>query len=114
MLKTHLQENLNTPRFLEEYGQLLTAIINIIGRDTPALEKYVNLLHKYDKEILNLQLYPDIPILISGFARERFEAKQAKDYAKADEIRNYLETQGWQVDDYKWGYGLWRTRETEA
>ena len=48
----------------------------------------------------------DAPEEIVALARERWEAKQEKDWAKADELRDALLAQGWVIKDSKDGFDL--------
>ncbi|MGH8464026.1 MAG: CysS/YqeB C-terminal domain-containing protein, partial [Pseudomonas sp.] len=41
----------------------------------------------------------DIPESIRGLLGERAQAREAKNWAKADEIRKMLNTRGWRVED---------------
>ena len=113
-LQTYLQNNLNTPLFLQKYGELLTETLNNLQTEKVDCEALFNLLKKYDEYVLNLQLYPQVPREITKLAAQRKQAKDSQDYIQADQLRTRLQEQGWQVDDYKWGYGLWRTQKTEA
>jgi cysteinyl-tRNA synthetase len=48
----------------------------------------------------------DAPAAILAFAEERWAIKQAKDFARADAMRQELLAKGWQVKDSKAGYEL--------
>ena len=48
----------------------------------------------------------EIPEAVVALARERWDAKQAKDWTKADELRGKLTEAGWQVKDAKDGFEL--------
>ena len=48
----------------------------------------------------------DAPTEIVALAEERWEAKQAKDWGKADELRDELLEHGWVVKDSKDGFEL--------
>jgi cysteinyl-tRNA synthetase len=48
----------------------------------------------------------DIPPAIRELAEQRWRFRLARDWAKADELRHTLATQGWQVKDGKDGYTL--------
>ena len=48
----------------------------------------------------------DAPAEIIAIAQERWEAKQAKDWGKADKLRDALLAKGWQVSDSKDGFEL--------
>lgn len=46
----------------------------------------------------------DVPAEVEALAADRWAAKQAKDWAKSDELRDALQAQGWVVKDGKDGY----------
>lgn len=48
----------------------------------------------------------DIPAEIKEMAQSRFDAKKAKDFAKADELRDKILAAGWQIMDTKDGFEL--------
>ena len=48
----------------------------------------------------------EIPPAIRELAEQRWQFRLAKDWAKADELRNALAAEGWQVKDGKDGYSL--------
>jgi cysteinyl-tRNA synthetase len=48
----------------------------------------------------------EVPDDIKALAEERWKAKQAKDWAKSDELRKKLELAGWLIKDSKDGYQL--------
>ena len=48
----------------------------------------------------------DIPAEIQALAEQRWQAKQAKDWAACDQLRDQLIAQGWTVKDTADGYEL--------
>lgn len=70
----------------------------ILGLDFDKIEDKESSL--VEKEIF------DIPEEISNLAKERWQAKQNKDYKKADEIRQVLLSRGWLIIDNKVGFTL--------
>jgi len=48
----------------------------------------------------------DAPEEIKKLAFERWEAKQSKDWATSDQLRDALQKQGWKILDKKDGYEL--------
>ncbi len=96
-----LTDNLNFPKFLEEYQFLLLDATK--SKD----KNLINLLRLLEEEILKLNLFPEIPNQIQELTSQRIQAKQQKDFAKADQIRHQITSLGWQMDDYPWGYGIW-------
>lgn len=105
-----LCNNLNTPA-------CLGAIFGVIGSDPVAsleasdarklLDALGTLLYA-----LGLQLFNedengvDTPAEILALAQKRWEAKQSKDWGKADELRDLLLKKGWQINDKKDGFDL--------
>jgi cysteinyl-tRNA synthetase len=61
-------------------------------------------------EVLGLDLEPNppspVPDAIGRIAEERLAARAGKDYAKADELRREMESEGWTVRDTANGYAL--------
>lgn len=105
-----LRNNLNT-------AASLGAIFGVIGSNPAAsldadgaramLKALGTLLYA-----LGLQLFTvdeatvDAPEAIVALAQARWDAKQAKDWAKADQLRDALLTEGWVVKDNKDGFDL--------
>ena len=58
------------------------------------------------KKIEEKEEEANIPQKIISLAEQRWEAKQAKDWSKADELRLTLEEEGWRVIDKKDAYEL--------
>ncbi len=48
----------------------------------------------------------DVPEEIEDLAKQRWEAKQAKDWASSDQLRDELQNRGWKILDRKDGYEL--------
>jgi cysteinyl-tRNA synthetase len=46
----------------------------------------------------------DVPADIQALAQQRWDAKQAKDWATADTLRKQLEAAGWLIKDSKDGF----------
>ena len=46
----------------------------------------------------------DVPADIQALAQQRWDAKQAKDWATADVLRKELEAAGWLIKDSKEGF----------
>ncbi len=105
-----LCKNLNTPA-------CLGALFGLIGSN-PAATMIVDDARKLLKSLgallyaLGLQLFTedtkmvDTPAEILALAQERWEAKQSKNWSKADELRDNLLQKGWQVSDKKDGFDL--------
>ena len=105
-----LCNNLNT-------SACLGALFEVIGSN-PATSLNANDAHALLKALgtllyaLGLQLFTseetstDAPAEIVSLAKERWDAKQAKDWARADHIRDELLAKGWQINDGKDGFKL--------
>lgn len=102
--KSHLEQDLNTARALSE--------LQVLARDAqvPAQEALTAL--SIMDSLLGLQLVISAQELLSpkedhcssdprieALIQDRLEAKKAKDFAKADEIRNLLKTEGILLED---------------
>jgi cysteinyl-tRNA synthetase len=103
-----LAQDLNLPKFLEVYSQLVGSIVNLINSDQVIFDQDIALLKKFDREFLKLNLLPVIPKELWSIAENRLQAKLDQDYTTGDVLRLELSSKGYQVDDYKWGYGLWQ------
>ena len=93
----------------------LGAVFGVIGSNpAPSLkpEEARDLLDAYGSILyaLGLQLFTieaptqEAPAEILALAEQRWEAKQAKNWAKADELRNEILAAGWIVKDGKDGF----------
>lgn len=95
-----INDDLNMPQALAVFWELL--------RDKDAKGKYQT-VEKMD-EVFGLKLFEkdeiDIPDEIKAIAEERKEARENKDWAKSDELRDKLKDMGWIVEDSKKGYEL--------
>jgi cysteinyl-tRNA synthetase len=105
-----LRTNLNT-------AACLGAIFGVIGSNPAAtldVEGARNMLRAFGSLLyaLGLKLFTveikktDAPDDIVALAQTRWNAKQAKDWGKADELRDELLNQGWVVKDGKDGFEL--------
>ena len=66
-----------------------------------AATKALNLLEQMDTVLAVLTPDEDdaVPEAILALAEERQAARKAKDFARADQIRNELDAQGWVIED---------------
>ncbi|MDP4610264.1 MAG: cysteine--tRNA ligase [Opitutales bacterium] len=105
-----LRTNLNT-------AACLGAIFGVIGSNPAAsldAEAARSLLHAFGSLLyaLGLKLFTaepkqsDAPKAVIALAQARWDAKQAKDWAKADELRDAVLAQGWIIKDSKEGFEL--------
>ena len=105
-----LRTNLNT-------AACLGAIFGVIGSNPAAaldadaaralLRAFGSLLYALGLELYTVEAKPvDAPDEIVALAQARWDAKQAKDWSKADELRDALLAQGWVIKDSKDGFEL--------
>jgi cysteinyl-tRNA synthetase len=102
-----LADNLNTPKFIEAYQQKVLEISNNIKSNEIMTENDYQLLYSLHNDLLQVNLFKSPSREIRILADLRWKAKAAKDWQLSDEFRAKIEAQGWAVDDYVWGYGLW-------
>ena len=101
-----LNDNLNTP--------LAIGILWSMVRENPKSEDIFNLAVKFDKALgLNLDLSDQteekeetIPQNIKDLAEQRLVARQQKNWAESDRIRDLIAEQGYVIKDTKEGYTL--------
>jgi cysteinyl-tRNA synthetase len=99
---TALHDDLNTPA---AFGALFT-VVNRKGGEAD--------LASFDRALFALGLdlkaaapvNAEVPVPIADLAKQRWEAKLGKDWAKADALRKDLAAQGWSMKDGKDGYSL--------
>jgi cysteinyl-tRNA synthetase len=48
----------------------------------------------------------EIPEEITQLANQRLQAKQEKNYALADELRNQIQSKGYNIKDIPWGFEI--------
>ncbi|TVP82907.1 MAG: cysteine--tRNA ligase [Puniceicoccaceae bacterium] len=105
-----LRNNLNTPASLG-------AIFGVIGSNPAAsvdaeeaeylLRAFGCLLYAFGLELFTApKKLSQAPARIQALADARWEAKQAKDWGQADQLRDSLLAEGWIVKDSKDGYEL--------
>jgi cysteinyl-tRNA synthetase len=103
-----LTANLNVPKFLDEYQEFLYSTVNRIQQsDVMAIHDH-KVLSEFASKFLRLKLFElDLPTHILNIADDRWEQKMKQNYQEADEFRQEAANQGWQIDDYRWGWGVW-------
>lgn len=89
----------------QSIGEMLKGTPNFDPRDLYVvlfwLEKNILKLGFFDQEPII-----DIPKEIEELAKQRWEAKQAKNYGLADELRKQLQDKGWDTKDAKDSYEI--------
>ena len=96
-------DNMNTPKLLAVIQGALNTWTENIYPILTWLED--NLLKIWLFEKIKEEKF-DIPAEVTAFADQRIQAKQDKNYALADELRNKIATLGFQVKDTKDGYEI--------
>jgi cysteinyl-tRNA synthetase len=109
-----IRQDLNTPGMLGGLHRGLKWAMK--GEGPSADEARQNLVAlAWLLEVLGVDLFqksgdtesaPEAPVEIAELAAERWEAKQSRDWARADELREAIAELGWQVLDRKDGYDL--------
>lgn len=107
-----LSENINTPKFVNDYSLVLTNLVNELQSENIIDMSAYEVLAEFENEILRLNLFPEIPNNIAQLAATRWNHKISKNYEEADTIRQSIESMGWMVDDYNDGYGIWMRYNT--
>lgn len=104
-----LSKNLNFPDFLSEFTKELLVVSNKVAKEQGIDWILFNLLILFDKDLLQLEVVAGELMLpeLQNLAKKRQKFKETKNWTKADEIRSQIQKQGWQIDDYVWGFGLW-------
>lgn len=87
-----LTDDLDSPKMLAR----LRAGLDALDADLAGAIK------RLDENVLKLGLFvpdvqSDVPVHIAALAQERWEAKRAKDFAKADALRTQLTEAGWEM-----------------
>ncbi len=82
-----------------------------INKATLSIKKSISFLYYLDQKLLKLWLFEpegfvEIPAEITDLADQRLQAKQDKNYALADEIRNKISELWWNVKDTKDWYEI--------
>jgi len=109
-----LTDNLNFSEFLEKYSSLLVETVKEASQnpttESPFPDNKKDLLMEFDFKILQLDLFvlATTPDEVRSLAEQRQKSKETKDWTKADKIRSQIQDIGWQIDDYAWGWGVWK------
>jgi cysteinyl-tRNA synthetase len=74
-----------------------TSLIKIDGNEIDKIKENLFVVYYFEKNLLRLGLFEtiveenfDVPAEVTVLADQRLEAKQAKDYTRADEIRKEI------------------------
>lgn len=106
-----LKNDLNTPECLGNlfsvFNQFKTAPQKFTETDLRAFARLTYALGLDPFTVQNQDsTEKDIPLNIRQLAEERWQARQSKDWAQADALRDEIHANGWKVIDGKDGYNL--------
>jgi len=101
-----LEDDLNVPGALGEIFKVepKTSTVEQAMEDLEGLIKIAVFALGLDLPLPVVQV--EVPLEIADLAKQRWDAKQAKDFAKADTLRKELTARGWKILDRKDGYGV--------
>ncbi len=108
-VRAALSEDLNFPA---AFGQLFLALENTKGRKLTVEERIEfellteTILGAVPGKSDPTREQKEIPAAVTALAEKRWAAKQAKDFAAADSLRQELTAAGWSMLDRKDGYSL--------
>lgn len=104
-----LTDDLNTAAAL---GELFTSVKALNPSELDAARAKIEahafsrLLHALGIELPEKEAPTEAPAAITALAEERWQAKQQRDFATADRLRDELKNAGWLILDQKDGYSL--------
>ena len=102
-----LNDDLNTPGCLGGLFTGLREAAKLEGEDAArALAAFNRVLRALGLTLPEDEPEAEVPAEIRAFAEERWAARNAKDWAKADAMRGELVAKGWNMKDGKEGYEL--------
>ncbi len=104
--KAAMDDDFNNPLAVGGFHELAKSVNRylLVGRNQTVLEKAKNLFDSISS-IFGLKFPEPIPLLPEQvkMIRDREEARESKDWARADEIRLKLKEQGITLEDTDWG-----------
>lgn len=110
-----MNEDFNTPVAMVEFNKINKIISKVCETQDSALASQINyFVNKLGQDVLGLDFgevvaqKEDVPSEIKKLAELRWQAKQDKDWTKADEYRNKILELGYVVLDSKEGYKIER------
>ena len=108
VLLTYLTDNLNAPLFVERFAEFVRECVNEINTKGVLHPSNWGTIAYWENELLELGLLPTLEPELITLVDARFALKQDKNYEQADNLRKQIEAQGYEVDDYLWGSGVWQ------
>ncbi len=102
-----LKHDLNTQAAIGELFTQLRTVSKLSLEDAKLSYQGLHvLLYALGLDLPKPELVPDAPEEVLLLAQKRWEAKQAQDWAAADDLRNQILSVGWIVKDSKEGFDL--------
>lgn len=102
-----LNEDLNTPAALGNLFSGLKSAQKLEGSDAAAnLAAFDLILNAMGLELPSQETSADIPAEVQELAEQRWQAKQNKEWATSDQLRDQLASMGWTIKDNPDGYEL--------
>lgn len=107
-----MDEDFNTPLALVEFNRLIKFIQGNLNASPSVLAEANTLVRDFGEDVLGLKFETvekkadEIPSNIKAIAEKRWQAKQNKNWAEADALREELKTLGYVVNDSKDGYTI--------
>jgi len=116
--ETAMDDNLNTSVALAALHNLVREVNTALAHETVLTEDRSFILHTIDRfnSVFGIFIKSKEVILeteIKGLIEDRREAKNNRDYEKADDIRNYLLSDGIEIEDTKLGARWKRIKEID-
>jgi cysteinyl-tRNA synthetase len=110
-LLTPLTENLDTPLFFSRFQEFVGTVLSGVIKSQTLSENDLVMLKFWEQEFISLDLAPTIPTEIIELCEQRLLAKKDRNFQISDQLRDQLMKLSYQVDDYAWGYGIWKTKK---
>ncbi|NJK93304.1 MAG: cysteine--tRNA ligase, partial [Blastochloris sp.] len=107
-----LRDNLNTPEALGQLHLSMAAVATRLREAQLQPQEALSIHQSFHRLLHGLGLLlpapakNSVPAEIQALANARWDAKQSKDWEKADELRSQLSAAGWSMQDGKEAYTL--------
>lgn len=109
-----MDDDLNTPKALSVLFELITKVNQDIAKEKLSSAQAIEILSFWNRinKVLGLELIENkkvqIPIEIISLANQRKEAREEKDFKKADELRDEINKKGFIVEDEAGSFVLFK------
>ncbi len=110
-----LAQNLNTPDALGKWFTVVHELERALKSESVSAAQAGEWLSAFDRTLtlfgfrLDAEPAVEAPTEVQAWAAARWDAKQARDFAQADALRQQVEAAGWSIRDAKTGYELVKT-----